>query len=164
VKPTSISTPRWKIGLYLGISLMLVAVGLTLSDRSDPEAWKLEVAVIFFGLCGALLAWLLVFPGRVLLDAEGFTMKGGFGLIPWTVRWHDVDAFVPLEYSRGLRMIGFRYRPGWRHPSRRRFTRWRGADELLPILWRSPQKVIDQLNEYRIRALAAGAGETTKVS
>lgn len=157
VKPRTISTPRWKAGLGLGICLLPVTVGLTLSDRSNPEAWQLELAAIFFGLCAAVFAWLLVSPGRVLLDAEGFTVKGG--LFPWTIRWRDVDAFVPLEYSR-VRMVGFRYARGYRHPSRRRFTRWRGADEMLPILWRSPTKVANELNEYRKRALTTGSRDT----
>lgn len=162
--PKNISTPRWKTSLFLGISLLPVAVWLTLSDRSDPEAWKLELAGIFFGLCAAGFAWLLVLTPRILLDAEGLTMRGGFALTPWTVRWLDVDAFVPLEYPGALRMVGLRYRRGYRHPTRRRFTRWGGADEVLPIYWLSPQKVIGQLNEYRTRALAAGGGATAKVS
>lgn len=159
VKPRTISTPRWKAGLGLGICLLPVTVGLTLSRRSGPDAWQLELAAIFFGLCAAVFAWLLVSPGRVLLHAEGFTVKGGLGLIPWTIRWRDVDAFVPLEYSR-VRIVGFRYVRGYRHPSRRRFTRWRGADETLPIWWRSPTRVADELNEYRTRALSIGSMET----
>lgn len=158
LQPKTVSTPRWKIGLGLGFSLILVAVGLTLPDRSDPEAWKLELSTIFFGLCAAFYGWLLVFPGRVLLHAEGFTVKGGFGL-PWTIRWRDVDAFVPFGVS-GIRLVGFRYARGYRHPSRRRGTRWGGADEMLPIFWRSPTRVADELNEYRTRALACGPAAT----
>jgi hypothetical protein len=159
VKPRTISTPRWQAGLGLGICLLPVTVALTLSDCSDPEAWQLELGAIFFGLCAAVFAWVLVSPGRVLFHAEGFTVTGGFGLIPWTIRWRDVDAFVPLEYS-GVRIVGFRYARGYRPPSRRRFTRWRGADEMLPSYWRSPTRVADELNEYRTRALTTGAMDT----
>lgn len=155
MKVIKLSTPRWRIALYLAFSLLPCTIGLIPRDRSDPDAWQLELALIFFGLCSALFAWLLVSPGRLLLDAEGFTVKGGFGLIPWKVRWRDVGAFVPFEYPGGRRVVGFRYAPGKAHPSRRRFTRWAGADEVLPIWGRSPEKIIDQLDAYRAQALAA---------
>lgn len=160
MKPRTISTPRWKSGLNLLASLAFVAVGLTLSDRSDPEAWKLELATIFFGLCAAGFAWLLVLPGRVLLHAEGFTVEGGFGLTPWTIRWQDVDAFLPIYEDTRVPRVGFRYARGYRHPTRQRHTRWQGIDEVLPIMWRSPRKLADDLNDYRTNALAAGARAT----
>ena len=100
VKPRTISTSRWKLGLYLGLGLVFVTVGLVVGDSSKPRAFEVELFTILSALCCGLFAWLLVFPGRVLLHAEGFTVKGGFQLIPWTVRWGDVDAFVPLDYSR----------------------------------------------------------------
>ena len=163
VKPRTISTSRWKLGLYLGLGLVFVTVGLVVGDSSKPRAFEVELFTILSALCCGLFAWLLVFPGRVLLHAEGFTVKGGFQLIPWTVRWGDVDAFVPLDYSR-LGTVGFRYTRGYRHPSRRRFTRFRGADEVLPIWWRSSESVAHDLNAYRMSALAAGLSAATKVS
>lgn len=162
VKPRTISTPRWKVGLCLGFSLIFVAVGIVGADRSNPEGWKLELFTILFSLCSALFAWLFIFPGRVVLDAEGFTVKGGFELVPWTVRWRDVHGFVPLDYSR-LGTVGFRYARGYRHPSRRRFTRFAGADEVLPIWWSSSEAVAHDLNAHRARALAADAPSDTKV-
>lgn len=162
MKPTRISTPRWKLALCLGASLLPVAIGLLMQDRSHPDAWKLELATIFFGLCSAAFAWLLVSPGRVLLDAEGFTVRGGFVLTPWTVRWRDVDAFLPFTISRSHRVVGFRYRAGFRHPFRRRFTRFGGVDELLPIWWRSTEKVVEQLNAYRTQALGGDQIEATR--
>lgn len=152
--------PRLKIGMYLGGSLLPVAVGLLLRDSSSPDGWKLELATIFFGLCAALFGWLFISPGRILLDREGFTVRGGFGLTPWKVHWSDVDAFVVLDYGSGrygpgLRTIGFRYKRGGRaHPERRRFTRWSGADEVLPMWGCSPEKVISQLRDYQTQALA----------
>ena len=144
----------------MGGSLAFVAVGLTLRDSSKPDGWNLELATIFFGLCAAVFGWLFVSPGRVLLGPEGFTVKGGFELTPWTVRWRDVDGFVALDYRSGgygarFGMVGLRYSPGGRpRPERRRFTRWRGADEVLPIWGRSPERVIGQLRDYQTQALA----------
>jgi len=115
-----------------------------------------------FELLAALFGWLFVFPGRVLLDAEGFTVKG-HGPGSWRVSWRDVDAFVTLaDGTSRSGIVGFRCRSGWRHPSRRRHVRFGGADELLPVKWRSAQSVADQLNAYRVRALAAGTATSPK--
>lgn len=159
MRATEISTSRWKIALYLGGSLAFVAIALLLLQQPDRVAWKLELGLGFFGLCAVGFAWLLVCPQRLLLDDDGFTLMGGFARSPKKLHWRDIDAFFVYSLPRGGKMIGFNYKPGVRDVSPMvRLNRRFGADGALPKGWpQSPEEMVVELNNFRLRALARGA-------
>ncbi len=147
------------MALYLGYSLALVAVAHWLLGRADADGWILFFGLSLFVLAAAVFAWLLIFPGRIVLNAEGFIVKGGLEGAPWKVFWRDVDVFLIFRLPSRLgsrNMIGFRYKPGARARTYRlRSIRWNGVDEVLPIMGRSAEKVVSELNAFRLRAIAA---------
>lgn len=145
---------RWKTALYLAVSLVFVVGGLW--ARPGAGAWKLDLAVGFFGLGALVFAWLLIRPQRLQLDARGFTLSGGMVRTPRQVAWADVDRFFIYRLPRGGRMVGYNFKPGVRKPSALgAITRGLGAEAALPKGWpQSPEQLVDELETYR--RLAAG--------
>ncbi len=145
---------RWKIGLYLAISLAFVAGGLWASPASGVNAWKMDFAVGFFGLGSLVFVWLLIRPQRLHLDPQGFTLSGGLVRTPHKVLWAEVDRFFVYRLPRGGKMVGYNFKPGVRKPSAlRSITRGLGAEAALPKGWpQSPEQLAEELESCRRRA------------
>lgn len=161
---TEISVSRWKIALYLAISLGFVAIALLMVQHPDEEVWKAQLGLGFFGLCSLIFAWLLIRPQRLVLDSQGFTLEGGLVRNPKKVYWRDIDEFLVYRLPRAGKMIGYNYKPGVRQDSAlARITRKFGADAALPKGWpMSPEKMVAELNTWRLQAAGvAGARPQT---
>lgn len=156
---TEFSVSRWKIVLYLGVSLMFVATALFALRHPDEDAWKMQLCLGFFGPGSVVFMWLLIRPQRLLLDRQGFTLVGGLIRTPKTVAWRDIEPFFVYRLPRGGKMIGYNYREGVREVSAMaRLGRALGAEGALPKGWpMSPEKMVVELNGYRERALGAGS-------
>lgn len=140
---------RWKTALYLAGCLVLAAGGL--GAKPGADAWKLHLAVGFFGLCAVVFVWLLIRPQRLLLDPQGFTLSGGMVRAPHKVLWAEVDRFFVYRLPRGGKMVGYNFKPGVRKPSAlRSITRGLGAEAALPKGWpQSPEQLAEELESYR---------------
>jgi hypothetical protein len=158
---TEISASRWKTLLYLGISLAFVVIALLGLRHPSRDAEKLQLALVFFGPCVAVFAWMLIRPSRLLLDDEGFMVLGGFTRSRKKIYWRDIDKFFIYRLPRGIKAIGYNYKPSARKASTvNDLARSLGADGTLPKGWtRSPDKIVEELNGYRLRA--AGDGDAT---
>ena len=157
-----ILSSRLKYALYLAGSLAFVAIGLLLPRHEDPEAWKLDAGVVFFGLCSTIFIWLLIRPQRLTLDEEGFTLSGGLVRTPKKVRWRDVDEFFVYRLPKGGKLIGYNYRLNSCAASpMTKFNRQFGADAALPKGWAIPPEIMaDELNTYRRQALESEASRS----
>ena len=149
-----ISTARWKIALYLAGSLIFVAAALLALQHPDGDVLGLQLGLAFFGLCAVVFVWLLIQPQRLLLDDQGFTLLGGFVRSPKMILWTDIDEFFVYRLPRGGKMIGYNYKPGARATLRlAKLNRLFGADGALPKGWpRSPERMAEELNSYRLQA------------
>jgi hypothetical protein len=154
VEARTITGSRAKTALYLLISIIFVAVGAMLlrGPSASAMAW---LCVAFFGLGVLLFAWLLIRPQTLDLDSEGFTLGGGMVRSPKKVLWREVEGFHVYRLPRGGKMIGYSYAPGPKKESAAvAFARDLGAESALPRGWpQSPEKMVDLLNAYRLRAL-----------
>jgi hypothetical protein len=146
---------RAKTSMLFLISLAFVAIALLLPEASPGSyGWRVG-AVIFFGLGMLVFGGLMLRPQQLILDSDGFTLVGGLALSPKTIRWREIDRFFTFRLPHGRKMIGFNYRPGSRDPSALlKFNRATArADGALSGLWRvEPEKIVDELNDYRQRA------------
>jgi hypothetical protein len=156
-----VSSRRQTAIMFAG-SLAFVAIAFLVPGSDQPAHWR-TFAGSFFGLCAVVFVWLLVRPQRLTLDADGFTLSGGL-MRPVNARkiyWRDVEPFFLY------RMPGYRGLPGPKviglnfvgeaseRPALARFNRERlGLDGSLPGLWPAgPEQMIQELNDYRERAL-----------
>jgi hypothetical protein len=160
MKTTEIHSSRLKTALYLCLCLGFVAfVVLTLkhahrSTAALPDAADLrrtadgEFVGATFALLSILMAWMLIRPWRLVLDDEGFTLKGGYIRSPKKVFWRDIDHFYVFVTRRGTRVIGYNYKPGVREilPAIEP-----GPDKKLPTGWpMGTEDMVDKLNAYRL--------------
>lgn len=151
-----IESSRSKILLCLAGSLVFSIGGLALVRGEDVStAWRLWPLVIFFGLCALVFLALLIRPQRLVLDATGFSVEGGFARSPSKIAWSDIDEFFVWRLPRGGRSVAYRYRPDARNvPGTVRASRAFGADGALPRPWRSnPDALAAELNAYREQAI-----------
>lgn len=149
---------RTKTVLLLAASMAFVALAVLVPDADDSSHWRLLCGG-FFGLCAAAFAVLLMRPQRLTFDREGYTLSGGL-MLPSrvkTVPCRDIDEFFVYRTARGNKMIAVNFK---RNAIERtwfaRFSRAGfGADGAVPGLWPGgPQKMVDEFNRYRERALA----------
>lgn len=161
-----IAASRRKTIIYLAVSLAFVAIGLMVLQSSDGNDGKLRFALVFFGVCAASFAWLLIRPQRLLLDEHGFTVLGGFVWSPKRVYWHDIDEFFVYRLPRGGKMIGYNFkRSAVRVTSAVYLARQFGADGALPKGWhQSPESMVEKLNAYREGAAGKGNIKATTPS
>jgi hypothetical protein len=140
---------------FVAIAILHLRTAHNISEWSLIKTW---LGVIFFGLGVLVFSWLLIRPQRLSLDAEGFTVAGGMIRTPWKIRWQDVSEFLVIQLPRGGKMVGFNYVPGARKTSAlSRVARMSGADGGLPKSWPgSVEDMVDELNDYRIRATGGG--------
>jgi hypothetical protein len=110
----------------------------------------------FFGLCALVFAALIVWPQRIVVDSEGFALHGGLIFSPRKTLWRDTEPFFVCRLGSYRKTIGFNYRSGARDRSTLlRVNRSLGADGALPMLQRgSAEELVQELNAYRLRALA----------
>jgi hypothetical protein len=165
MKTREIHTSRLKLMLLLGISLGFVAFALLIIKHTNRSAVGLPnlvdlqknadseflAALFFLGSVGVALQ--LFWPLHLLLDEEGFTLKGGFIRSPKRVLWRDVDHFFVFEYSIpaplpvSVKRIAYNYKPGLRKPH----LVGDPFDGKLPNLWpKGPEDMVDELNAYRL--------------
>jgi hypothetical protein len=158
VRSLEIVGSRWKIALYLAVSLGFVAIGVLMLGDPEEAAWKALLGLGFFGLCALIFLWLLIRPQRLLLDGQGFTIGGGLVRSPKLVRWRDIEPFFVYRLPKGGKMVGYNYRPGARSDGMlAQISRRLGADGALPKGWpMSPEALVDDLNAFRARALGEG--------
>jgi hypothetical protein len=154
VGPRTIEASRLQISLYLLGSLVFVVIGLVVIQNPSPRigAW---FAVLFFGLCAAVFATLLLRPQVLILDAGGFTVGGGLIRSPRKVLWRDVEGFFVYRLPKGGKTIGYNLAPAARKDTPlTRIASSLGADGALPRGWPgSPEKMVEDLNAYRLWAL-----------
>ena len=153
---TTIKGSRGKTLLYLAFSLGFVAIGVFLF-RDPGQTTIAWLCTGFFGLCSAMLAWLLVHPHTLTLDEGGFTLSGGLVRAPKTTPWRDVEGFFTYRLPKGGKMIGYNFAPGVRKDTvMAKIVRGLAADGALPKGWsESPDEMAQTLNAYRARALSA---------
>ncbi|MGO9340084.1 MAG: STM3941 family protein [Terracidiphilus sp.] len=149
---------RWKTVIYLAGSLIFLIIGLMTLHSPDRGTEKLWFCLVFFGVCAASFAWLLIRPQHLLLDDQGFTVLGGFVWSPKKVYWHEIDEFFVYRLPRGHKMIGYNFKQGaMRVMSTVRLARQFGADGALPKGWpQSPESMVEKLNAYRLGAASKG--------
>jgi hypothetical protein len=163
VETKEITSSRWKTLLYLLVSSAFVAFSIFHLRTSHKDMVTTWLGLVFFGLGIPVFSWLLIRPQRLLFDAEGFTVAGGMIRTPWKIRWQDVSEFLVIQLPRGGKMVGFNYVPGARKTSAlSRVARMSGADGGLPKSWPgSVEDMVDELNDYRIRATGGGRVQRT---
>ena len=156
VEERTITGSRGKSLLLLAVSLAFVAFAVAQLRGPPPVDWRVWLTLIFFGLGAIVFAWLLVRPQRLILDAEGFTVAGGLVRAPRRTGWAEVDHFFVYRLSRGGKMIGYNYAQGARPASALRdLGRRFGADGAISKGFPgSPERLVEELNAYRARALA----------
>jgi hypothetical protein len=152
-----IRTSPWKSASWLVISLAFVIVSILGLIFPTQESGLLWGPLAVFAAAAVVSCWLLARPLRLRLDAEGFTVSGGFQPQSRTVSWVDVGPFFIVGVGQGVRMVGYDLRPGARRAGGlSRLNRALGADEALPQGWTlSPDQLAEVLNTWRTRALAA---------
>jgi hypothetical protein len=152
-----ITSYRGKTFLYLLLSLAFVAFAIFHLRTSDKDLFMSWLCLIFFGLGVLVFLWLLIRPQRLLLDPEGFTVAGGMVRTPRKIYWRDVSEFLVFPLPRGGTMVGFKFVPGaGKQSAIGSFARRFDVDGALPRSWPySTNDMVDQLNDYRMRALNA---------
>ena len=88
---------RWKAALLFMVS-MLFAIGgglMTGDTQARLPGW---LGLAFFGLCAAVGAVQLVWPGRLTLSPEGMTLETMGRRREWT--WDQVDGFRTWSINR----------------------------------------------------------------
>ncbi|HEX4183245.1 MAG TPA: STM3941 family protein [Caulobacteraceae bacterium] len=151
----TITGSRSKAAVYLVGALAFSASGvwMTTNPGKPEDVWKGWFVAGFFGLCALVFSWLLLFPSVLILDTRGFSLGFGFRRDPRMIAWRDVDRFFIYRGDRGVKLIGFNYKPGRAPPSRLRgLVRAFGADAGLPKGWTmSPEALVDLLNQQKDR-------------
>jgi hypothetical protein len=156
VESEVISGSRTKMIVLVLVSLGFVAVALSVPDANitNWNIWR-PLIVVFFGIGAAVLSLSLFRPHRLHLDAQGFTLKGGFLRKPYTYSWQDVEGFRPFRVSALSSLVGFDFSPAAkRDGTLAKLNRAMGIDAALPGSWpMSAARMAEYLNDYRARAL-----------
>jgi hypothetical protein len=157
VEPRTIKASRFKASLELVVSLVFVAVG-AMMVRINPvglmglAGW---VVLLFFGLGSAIFVMSLVSRRSLELDAKGFTLRGGLNRFPRKVLWRDIEPFFLYRLPKGSKMIGYKFVPAVREEMalERAADNLEADDAMLDEWPGSPEKMVEDLNAYRHRAL-----------
>jgi hypothetical protein len=145
------ASSRGKIIASLIGSLAFVAIAIFVPDsRSQSDLWRYGCG-LFFGLCAVVFLWLLVRPQTLTLDAEGFTVAGGFVRSPRKTLWREIEGFFIYRLPRGGTMVGFNFAPGIRPTTAlMKLNRRLGVDGAVPRLFPgSAESLAEELNSYR---------------
>lgn len=154
MEPRTITESRVKIAGYLLLLAGMLALGAYVVKHSHTQS---EVClgwfcVVFFVLGMAAVAWRLIRPQTLRLDADGFTLAGGILRRPHRFFWRDVDRFFLV--GTGTKIAAFKYKLGHVPPGLlESLNRTIGVDGTLQRGWTLPSKdLVNLLNTYRERA------------
>ena len=101
----------WKNAITVIACLAMAGLGTFASLQKGGMPWIVWIAIVFFGLCGLFMAYLVVKekiahqPFLIITD-ESVKMIGGKG---YEVRYADVDAFF-MTRVWSAKMIGITYK------------------------------------------------------
>ena len=155
---------------YLIGSLTLAALSLTVAmqgagEQARAATWMSAACV----LSSLALAWTLVRPVVLVVDADGFTIGGRFKWKPETVLWRDVGEFFVQSTGRGMVAVAYKLSKPAKLP--RDYSRLADladrapspdAFRLLPTGWdEKPERMAAALNSYR-RAALDGVSHRTR--
>jgi hypothetical protein len=161
VEPRTIRESRLKVSGFLAGAIGLMAIGIWMvkwPDHASDVVWG-WVDLVLCGAGALVFAWLLVKPQVLRLDEQGFTLDGGLLRRPRQVAWADVDRFFIYRGPRGVKIVGYNYRPGRAPQSAlRKIASVLGAesDGDLPRNWTiSPEALVALLNDYHAECAAA---------
>lgn len=107
--PIIIRTARWKAVLHLGAVVLVAAI---MSPLARTPLWNNPLAFMLYAIFGALAVasvWELVWPGRLVIDAEGFSQRDLWRTRRWS--WSEARHFRPAE-NRFYDFVGFDSVPG----------------------------------------------------
>ena len=154
----------WKNAITIIGCLAMAGLGLFVGLRQGGMPWIVWMAIVFFGLGGLFMAYLVVKeqmahrPFLIITD-EYVRMNSGKG---YEIRYADVDAFF-MTRVWSAKMIGITYKKEIEarkmeeakevgRALRRFNTRIAGTPEAIPAsdLTMKPKEIIDILNERLI--------------
>lgn len=148
---------RAKIGLFVALSLVFVAIGVWMVQSNEsPKTLIFGWAAIgFFGVVGIpALALQLIKPPRLILGPEALVMEQTFGKTT-RLAWADIDEFVLWSFRRSSQ-VAFRYKEG-RRPNTlaQNLIGGMGIDGALGTAWPiRPEALCQLLNEAKNAARA----------
>jgi hypothetical protein len=143
VRSREITGSRFK---FAGILVICLAAAVASWRYGTSHYGGLRGIIVYlappFCLLGsAVCIVMLVSPMRLVLDRDGFTVKGGMTLSPRKEHWSDVSEFFVQRFARGVTMIGYKYRRS-------------GTEAGLPGGWTlSTEEMVRMLNQHRAEAL-----------
>jgi len=149
---------RVRTALYLLACIVFVTIGISQITHSQSErdlywGWA---SCIFFGIGIGVFLVSIVKPSTIALDTDGFTVTI-VGRRRNKVQWKDIEPLYISTLSRGVKVAAYRYAAGKGPKSlASRIGKALGADGYLPKAFaQRPQVMVEKLNDYRERALAA---------
>lgn len=158
IEPKEITSPKPKSTLpWVGIVGALGAASLANSDEPKWEAWGL---IAFAAIIALAELYFRRRPRlRLVLDADGFALRGGHQ----KTLWRDIEGFSVMELPRlrfgdQLKVVTFTYGPGVKnHPAMlATINDFVAADACILMSWPRPhESIAEELNDYRRSALAA---------
>ncbi|KAF0214131.1 MAG: hypothetical protein FD139_2585 [Methylocystaceae bacterium] len=109
-----------------------------------------------FGSSVLFSLWVLMHPAALDLYSEGFTLAARWTLAPKKVAWRDIDQFFVYK-DKMSKTVVYNFAPGKAPGSLiTNLNRTHGFEGWLPLGWRlTPEEMVERLNAYRARALAA---------
>ena len=151
--PQTITTSRIKTVLYLLVSVVLATIGFSMArdPHSARDVWGGWLCTVLFGLGCLVFVCALIRPQTLSFDADGFTLDGGLAPRPMRVLWRDIDRFFVYRGPRGVKLIGYNYRPGGAPSGKLTgLARSIGAEGGLPGGWpMSPEELVEHLEACR---------------
>ena len=154
----------WKNAITVIACLAMAVLGIFASLHKGGMPWIVWIAIVFFGLGGLFMAYLVVKekithrPFLVITD-EAVRINSGKG---WEIRFADVDSFF-LTRIGSAKMAGITYRKEIEarkmeeakdvgRAVRRFNTKIAGTSEAIPVndLTMKPKEILELLNERLI--------------
>ncbi len=144
--PIVIRTDRRRAVLRLAVALLLGALMSPLARTDWRANGLLWIFIAIFGALGGASIWELIWPGRLVIDQDGFKQRDLWRTRRWP--WTDVRRFRPAS-NRFYHFVGFEHVPTGRRRSG-------GIDGLNQDWEISPPALAELLNRARARWFGAG--------
>ena len=143
--PIVVRIHRGKVLLHLVVLGLLGGLMSPLARADWTSNGFVWMGVVIFGALGAASAWELIWPGRLIIDEDGFELRDLWWRRRWS--WREARGFYPAE-NRFHSFVGFdTVRPPWgRRPRRRSWVDGINQDWEL-----SPTALASLLNQARAR-------------